>query len=148
MARVRLELPDRFEFETRLTLAIGDINYGGHMGNDAVLRLAHEARLRFFKSHGWSEMDVAGAGIIMADAAIVYRAEAFHGDELIVRVTPADFGSSGCDLLYQFVRVADQCEIARAKTGIVFFDYQIRKTCRIPAPFRERFDRQNQKAPS
>lgn len=148
MARVRLDLPDHFEFETRLTLAISDINYGGHMGNDAVLRLAHEARLRFFKSHGWTEMNVAGAAIIMADAAIVYRAEAFHGDELIVRVTPADFGSSGCDLVYQFIRTTDQCEIARAKTGIVFFDYQTRKTCRVPALFRARFDCQNEKAPS
>jgi hypothetical protein len=29
---------------------------------------------------GYSELDVEGVGIIMADAAVMYRAEAFHGD--------------------------------------------------------------------
>ena len=44
MPRLTIELPGHRDFTTRVTVAIGDINYGGHLGNDAVLRLAQEAR--------------------------------------------------------------------------------------------------------
>ncbi len=37
MARVRLDLPDKFLFTTEIPLRVSDINYGGHLGNDAVL---------------------------------------------------------------------------------------------------------------
>ena len=47
MSRIKLALPDRWTFSTELPVRISDINYGGHLGNDAVLALAQEARVRF-----------------------------------------------------------------------------------------------------
>ncbi len=44
MPRVELELPERFQFVTEIPLRITDINYGGHLGNDALLSLLHEAQ--------------------------------------------------------------------------------------------------------
>ena len=70
MSRVQIKLPETFVFHTDIAVQIGDINYGNHLANDAVLRLCHEARLRFLHALGFSEMDVAGVGLIMADAAI------------------------------------------------------------------------------
>ena len=94
MPRIKLELPERFTFETRVDVRIGDINYGGHLGNDAVLRLAHEARLRFFQSLGYAhELSVEGLGIVVADTAVCYRAEAFHGDVLRFGLAVADIGA-------------------------------------------------------
>ncbi len=139
MPRVKFDLPDKFHFSTEIPLRIGDINYGGHMGNDAVLSLAHEARVRFFRKHGWSELDVDGASIIMADAAIVFKAEAFYGDVLIVDVAVGDMSELGCDLLYRFTKSENKKEIARVKTGIVFFDYKSRKPVRMPEAFRKAF---------
>ena len=86
-----------------------------------------------------SELDVEGRGIIMADAAVMYRAEAFHGNELDIHVAVADLNRSGCDFLYQLIRVSDGREIARVKTGIVFFDYAARKVARVPEGFAHRF---------
>ena len=60
MSRIKINLPEKFVFETNLHVNIGDINYGGHLGNDAYLRLAHEARLQFLKEHSWSEIDMDG----------------------------------------------------------------------------------------
>jgi acyl-CoA thioester hydrolase len=60
MARIKLQLPEKFVFETTIKVQIGDINYGGHMSNDAYLKLAHEARIRFLETQGWSEKDVDG----------------------------------------------------------------------------------------
>lgn len=135
MARLTLELPEHFAFYTEITVSIRDINYGGHLGNDAVLGLAHEARLRYLKSLGFSELDIGGLGLIMSDAAVIYKAEAFHGDVLQVGVSCADFNKYGCDLLYRLCRISDGQEIARVKTGIVFFDYQARKVARVPECF-------------
>jgi 4-hydroxybenzoyl-CoA thioesterase len=136
MARVEIELPATFPFTTRIPIRIGDINYGGHLGNDAVLALAHEARLRFLASHGFTdERDVGGLGLIMADAAVVYRAEGHHGMELEIGVALADVRSRSFDLLYRMLDAASGAEIARVKTGLVWFDYVTRKVARMPAPF-------------
>ncbi len=139
MARVDVPLPDSFPFSTEIPVRITDLNYGGHVGNDAILSIVHEARVRFLAAHGWTELDVAGAGIIMADAAIVYRAEGFHGMILKVDVAVAELRSRACDLLHRITDVATGAEIARVKTGIVFFDYATRRVVTVPAPFRAAF---------
>jgi 4-hydroxybenzoyl-CoA thioesterase len=136
MPRVRIDLPERFLFATEVALRVSDINYGGHLGNDAVLSLAQEARMRFLQSHGWSEQDVSGVGIIMTDAVVVYRSEAFHGDVLTIDVAVADLQQLGCDFLFRMVNKASRKEVARVKTGIVFFDYVSRKPSPVPPAFR------------
>lgn len=134
MARVRLELPDELPFTTELTVRVTDLNYGGHVGNDTILAFAHEARARFLASHGLQELDIEGRGIIIADAVVVYRAESFFGERLCVHLGAADFNKYGCDIFYRFEK-QDGKEVARAKTGIVFFDYRERKVASAPAAF-------------
>lgn len=136
MSRVRLDLPERFLFTTEVALRVTDINYGGHLGNDAVLALAQEARVRFLRSHGWSEEDVAGVGIIMIDAIVAYRSEAFYGDILTIDVAVADIQQLGCDFLFRMVNKASGKEVARVKTGVAFFDYVLRKPAAVPDDFR------------
>lgn len=136
MARVKIDLPKIFGFETEIPLRIGDINYGGHLGNDSVLAIAHEARVRFLGEYGFSESDVGGCGIIMADAMIVYKSEAFYGQTVKVRIAVTPTGKAGCDLSYSLTDAADDREIARIKTGIVFFDYERRRPTLIPNAFK------------
>ena len=140
MARVKLDLPETFVFKTEIALRIGDINYGGHLGNDAVLSLVHEARVQFLRARGFTELDVDGAGIIMSDSVIVYRSEAFYGEVMVVQVTAGDFSRVGCDIFYQILDRETQREVARAKTGIVFFDYEKRKTVAVPDGFKKLFE--------
>lgn len=139
MARIRLELPERLPFETRLRVRVTDLNYGNHLGNDALLGLIHEARVRFLGSLGHSELDICGVGILMADCAIVYRAQGMLGDELTVRVGAGDFTRTGCDLFYLLLK-ADGSELARAKTGIVFYDYAAGTVRPVPGGFREQMN--------
>jgi acyl-CoA thioesterase FadM len=134
--RVQIDLPEAFPFRTEIPVRVDDINYGGHLANDAVLSLAQEARIRLFAAHGMTELDVGGVGILMVDAAIVYRAEGRHGMTLRVEVAFADLRSRGCDLVYRLSEAASGQEIARVKTGIVFFDYAARKVTAMPARFR------------
>jgi acyl-CoA thioester hydrolase len=136
MPRVEIELPASFVFRTQIPIRIGDINYGGHLGNDAVLAIAQEARVRLLRDHGFTELDVGGVGLVMADAAVVYRAEGRYGMVLDVDVAAADVRSRGFELVYRLADAASGAEIARVKTGILFFDYGARKIARMPEAFR------------
>ena len=137
MSRVRIELPERYLFTTEIPLRVSDINYGGHLGNDAVLSIAQEARVRFLRSHGWAEKNVGGVGIIMTDALVVYRSEAFYGDVLTIDVAVNDLKELNCDIFFRMVNKASGKEVARVKTGIAFFDYANRKLTAMPPEFRQ-----------
>jgi acyl-CoA thioester hydrolase len=132
MARIHIELPVKFSFSTEISIRIGDINYGGHLAHDSVLSLTHEARVRYLDSMGYTEGNVEGVGIIISDAAIVYRSEAFYGQILNIEIAAQDFNKYGCDFLYKLSDIKTKKEIARVKTGIVFFDYNSRKITPIP----------------
>ena len=139
MARIKLDLPERFVFATELPVRITDINYGQHLGNDAVLAFLHETRVRFLQSHGMSEVEVGGCGLIMTDAVIVYKAQAKQGDVLRCEIAAQDSGALGCDFVYRLTRVGDGVEIARAKTGTVCFDYARNRPVRAPEKFLQAF---------
>jgi acyl-CoA thioesterase FadM len=140
MPRIKIELPVKFIFQTEIPIRITDINYGGHLGNDSLLSIIHEARLRFLNHLGYSESNVEGVGIIMIDSAIQYKSEGFYGDKLVVEVTVKDFTGIGCDFVYRLSNKNSKKEIALAKTGIVFFDYEKRKTARVPSEFKNKFE--------
>lgn len=139
MSRVKLEMPEEFIFSTEMRVRISDINYGGHLGNDSVMSMAHEARVRFLAEHGYSELDVCGAGMIQSDAVVVYKSEAFHGDRIKVSVALADFTSSGCDFMFLMENVCTGREVARVKTGNVFYDYERQRPTRAPEEFVSKF---------
>ena len=55
--------PDK-TFAGAYTVRVGDINYGGHMGNDKALLLFHDARLYFLGKYDFSESDEAHEAIL------------------------------------------------------------------------------------
>ncbi len=136
MARVKIELPKEFLFKTEIPIRISDINYGGHLGNDAVLSIAHEARLRFLKQYNFTELNVGGAGIIMVDAAVQYKSEGLHGDIVLVEIAVTDITRVGCDFVYRCTNKNTGTVIAIVKTGIVFYDYEMKKIQPIPEKFK------------
>lgn len=136
MARVKLDVPDRLPFSTELQVRITDVNYGGHLGNDALLGLLHEARVQFFRSLGWTEQNVGGAGIIMTDAVLAYRAESFAGDRLRIAVGAADPAATSCDIVYRVTQAGSGALVATGKTGIAFFDYTARRVVAMPEEVR------------
>ncbi|MFZ0242764.1 MAG: thioesterase family protein [Desulfobacterales bacterium] len=137
MARIAIPLPENFPFSTDIQVRIGDINYGNHLGNDALLSLVHEARVRFLQNLGFSELDIAGSGLMLTDVAIVYKSQAFYGDRLTIFMAVADFNKYGCDFFYKVTRKPSGKEVAHAKTGAVFFDYARQKMVAVPTSFSE-----------
>jgi acyl-CoA thioesterase FadM len=135
MARITLTLPDTCAYATELTVRIQDINYGNHVGNDAFVSLLHEARIRYFSHLGYSETDIEGCAIVISDLAVVYKAQARHGDRLNIEMAAGEFNKYGCDIFYRVTRVPDNTLVLEAKTGIVFFNYHENSVIRMPEKF-------------
>jgi hypothetical protein len=58
MPRIQFTLPDRFTFATDMQIYISHVNQGGHLDNAQLLTLVSEARVRFFKTLGYTEGNV------------------------------------------------------------------------------------------
>ncbi len=95
MARVKIKFPDENPLHTALIpVRIGDINYGGHIGNDAVLSVIHEARMQLLSQWGFDELHAGGNSLIMGDVMIAYRGEAFYGDILSISMYAEEITST------------------------------------------------------
>ncbi len=137
MSRLRLELPETTVFSAELAIRVTDLNYGNHLGNHALLGLLHEARLSWFRLLGYQdERDLGGAGVIQADAAIIFQSEAFLGETLCIELRIGEISRAAFDLYYAVMAKEDGRPVAAAKTAIVFFDYAKRRTVAMPATFR------------
>jgi acyl-CoA thioester hydrolase len=134
MSRIKLQMPETYQFSTTIDVRITDLNYGNHLANDSLLSIIHEARVRFLKYFGYSELDIEGIGIMMADVVIIYKSQSYYGDMLKIEVGIGDISKKSCDFFYRVTKDGDKV-VALCKTAIVFFDYQIQKPARIPTNF-------------
>jgi YbgC/YbaW family acyl-CoA thioester hydrolase len=134
MARIKLDIPQTFLFQTTIPVRITDINYGGHAGNDSILSIIHEARMQFLKHWGCNEKNFFGTGLIMNDVAIQFKEEVFYGDILEVSVALQDIEKVSFDIVYKLniIKSDRTSTIAVAKTGMVCFDYNTRKITAVP----------------
>ena len=140
MGRVKIKFPaENPLFTATIPVRIGDINYGGHVGNDAVLSIVHESRMQLLASKGFSELNAAGNSLIMADSMVAYRGEAFYGDLLTVTIYAEEFTLVSFDLLYRITtsRNGATKDIAHCKTGMVCFDYSTRKTAAMTPELKD-----------
>jgi acyl-CoA thioesterase FadM len=136
--RIKLKKIEQYIFITNLKIRITDLNYGNHLSNEMILSYAQQARVDFLKALGnWGELNLAGSGTIMSDAAVVYKSEGHVGEELEIQVAVDDLTRVGFDFYYRIIAKESQREIALAKTGIVFFDYTNKKVALVPADFIE-----------
>ncbi len=142
MARIKIELPEKFSYSTAIPVRITDINYGGHVGNDAILSIIHEARMQFLANIGYTEMKFAGVSLIMADVGIEFRNELFYGDTVIASVVACELNRVSFEIFYKLEIEKDQTRkiIAIAKTGMVCYDYTAKKIAAIPAEVKTRLD--------
>lgn len=140
MARMEIDLPDKFIYQTELAVRASDINYGGHVGNDAILSLIQEVRILFYRSLGIrDEVSIEGkVGQIITDASLIYKSESFLGDVLVFEIAISGYNKYGFDMYYQIFNKETGREVARGRTGILCFDYERRKVVSIPQTFLDK----------
>ena len=128
-------------FSTKIPVRICDINYGGHLGNDRILSIVHDARILFLKQWNYTEMNAGGVGLIMADSAVQYKAESFYGDMIEVDISVDNISSISFDFFYKLTTVRNDqvVDIAFVKTGMIAFDYHKRSIVSISDELKQKF---------
>lgn len=134
MERTKLQIPDRLLETVRIQVRISDINYGNHLGNDAFVSIIHEARMQWLRKYSYTELEIEGIGMIMSDLVIEFKNESFYGDLIEVKLFSGEQTRVAFELYYQLsaLRNTDTILLANAKTGMVCFDYKIKKVATIP----------------
>jgi len=126
-------------YTSTYTVTIGDINYGGHLGNDRALIIFQDARLHFLHKRGFSEKDIgAECGMIMVESGVRYLREVFLHDLLETSVGPGRVQTKKFTFEYSVWRPADEQTVLRGFTSFLAFDYRQRKVVPLPEIFRQR----------
>ena len=120
-------MPERVLGTIEVPVRITDLNYGNHVGNDALVSIIHEARVAWLAKNSLTELDAGGTSLIMGDLAVEYKKESKYGDRLFVSIAAGDTTRLSFELYYSIKNQRDEL-VAIAKTGLVCYDYAIGKT--------------------
>jgi len=135
MARVKLKPLDKYEFEYNRTLQVKDINYGGHLSNDSLVAILHEARIDLLNKLGVTELDLGDktTSIIMADLIVNYTGEGFLLDQIKVLSHIDDISSVSFRVFHKIIK-GDKT-LALAEVGILTYNYKEKQIIEIPEVF-------------
>lgn len=141
MPRLKIDLPAKKLFTVSIPVRITDINYGNHVGNNAIVEIIHEARVQFMQKHGFTELNVAGTALIMSELLVEYKNESFYGDVLEVEIFIGEITRVSFELFYQIStkRKEKKIIIVLAKTGMVSYNYETKKVTAVPEELRSIF---------
>ena len=139
MARIKIEIPGQVIGIVTIPVRITDINYGNHVGNDSFVSIIHEARVQWLKQHNFSELNIDGASLIMSDLAIEFKKESFYGDIIEIKLGAGEMSRVSFELYYQLStsRNNETVLLANAKTGMVCYDYTVKKVTALPEVLKQ-----------
>jgi acyl-CoA thioesterase FadM len=94
--------------------------------------------MQWLAGTGLTELETGGHGLIMADVMIAYRGESFYGDVLGVQLYADEVAPRSFDLVYRIrtSREGQEITVAEAKTGMICFDYKLRKIVQMGATLK------------
>lgn len=134
MARIKLSVPKNNLATIKIPVRITDINYGNHLGNDSFISIVHEARVQWLQAHNYSELNIEGTGLILAELAVEFKSEGFYGDIIEVMISAGEITKVSFELFYTLSAKRNNQTIllAVAKTGMVCYNYTDKKVTAVP----------------
>lgn len=141
MARIKLKLPANILVTISIPIRITDLNYGNHVGNDAIVSIIHEARVQFLSMHSMAELDAAGTALIMSELAVEYKNESFYGDVIDIAIYCGEITKVGFELYYKLSskRKEGNVLVAHAKTAMVCYNYENKSIQSMPDRLKQIF---------
>ena len=112
-----------------------DIDGMGHVNNAVYLSYVELARTQFYM-HQANKRTLDEIDFILAHVEIDFESQATWGDQIQVAVWPSKIGNSSFTLSYEVKEKRTGRILARAKSVLVSYDYEKRKSKPIPDEFR------------
>ncbi len=139
MAKIEINTPSVFGFQTEIDVLIQHINRANHLANEHIIAFLNEARTRYSNTLDYSRMGISSKNFINADLAVIYKSEGHHGDRLLIEVAAQDFSKYGCDFVYRISKKGSNDTVAIAKTAMLHFNYDEKRLAAVPENFEDLF---------
>jgi len=122
-------------FTTDIQMRFRDIDGMGHVNNAVYLSYVELARTQFYMHHA-NRRSLDEIDFILAHVDIDFESQATWGDQIQVTVWPSKIGNSSFTLSYEIKEKKSGRILARAKSVLVSYDYEKKKSKPIPDDFR------------
>ena len=141
MPRIKLLEQPAYEFRYELAVQVSHLNYARHLSHDAVVSIAHDARVHMFHTLGVAEHKLGDGktGIIIGDLAVSYSSEGHLFDKLRIDSHIGELGRTNFRVFQRLTREGSL--LALVETGTIAFDYSVRAIAPIPDAFRKTLKR-------
>ncbi|MFC7369510.1 MULTISPECIES: acyl-CoA thioesterase [Vreelandella] len=133
MERVTLDFPTTAIIHRHsLTVRVTDMNYGRHLGHDALISLLHEARVHAFAALGLPEWDMKGYPSIVADLAVQYQHEARWPDALTIETAVPEPEGKALTIYQRICNAETDKVVATARVNQLLVDLTSGRPVSIP----------------
>ncbi len=122
-------------FTTDIQMRFRDIDGMGHVNNAVYLSYIELARTQFYMQHA-NRRTLDEIDFILAHVEIDFESQATWGDQIQVAVWPSKIGNSSFTLGYEIKEKRSGRILARAKSVLVSYDYEKKKSKPISDDFR------------
>lgn len=134
MERVKLNFPtDAVIHHHSVSVRVTDMNYGCHLGHDALVSLLHEARSQALMAVGYPEWDLAGYHSVVADLAVQYQSEARCPDVLVVETAIPDPAGKALSVYHRVLADEGARLVATARLNLLVMDSTAGNPVAVPA---------------
>ena len=134
MERVKLDFPtDAVIHHHSVSVRVTDMNYGRHLGHDALVSLLHEARSQALMAVGYPEWDLAGYHSVVADLAVQYQSEARCPDVLVVETAIPDPAGKALSVYHRVLADEGARLVATARLNLLVMDRTAGNPVAVPA---------------
>lgn len=134
MERVKLNFPtDAVIHHHSVSVRVTDMNYGRHLGHDALVSLLHEARSQALMAVGYPEWDLAGYHSVVADLAVQYQSEARCPDVLVVETAIPDPAGKALSVYHRVLADEGARLVATARLNLLVMDSTAGNPVAVPA---------------
>jgi acyl-CoA thioester hydrolase len=125
-------------FQLSVAVVFRDIDAMGHVNNAVYFTYMETARTTFFINR-LRLADPQDLPVIVAEATCTYLSPLRLGDTLQIHLGVSRIGRRSFDLSYR-MSAGDDRLVARAKTAMVAYDYQLRAAIPIPVQLKTLLD--------
>jgi YbgC/YbaW family acyl-CoA thioester hydrolase len=122
-----------FKLSVPLKVRMDDVNYGKHVGHQTYFSFFQEARIAYLAQFGFSELDISGYGMIIAEANCTYKNQLYYGDDITVGCGISVLGPKMFAMDYRISKGDQICALGYTKS--LCFDYGSKKVTKLPLEF-------------
>lgn len=138
MERVKLDFPaEAIIHRHPLTVRVTDMNYGRHLGHDALVSLLHEARIQAFAALDLQEWDMYGHPSVVADLAVQYQSEARWPDALIIETAVPEPQGKALTIYQRIHKSDSQQLVATARVNQLLIDLATGRPAEVPEQVKQ-----------